>query len=74
MLVLTRMKNQKITIGDEVSIVVTAIRGGRVSIGIEAPETVIIRRGEIKRVEITQAEITPEQQPPTPTPESNSKP
>ena len=48
MLVLSRREGEKIIIGN--SIVVTVVRGGadKVRIGIEAPENVLILRGELE--------------------------
>jgi len=51
MLVLTRKKNERIRIGDEVEITITRIKGNTVSIGIEAPDEVRVRRGELKPTE-----------------------
>ncbi|HLW68313.1 MAG TPA: carbon storage regulator [Gemmataceae bacterium] len=51
MLVLTRKIGEKIRIPDrDVLIKVVEIRGNRVRIGISAPETISILRGELKRV------------------------
>ena len=47
MLVLTRKKGEDIFIGDDVRIVVVAIQGSRVALGLEAHCDVPIRRGEI---------------------------
>ncbi len=47
MLVLSRKTNQTIRIGDDVSLRVVAIEGGSVKIGIEAPPTVPVHRGEV---------------------------
>lgn len=47
MLVLSRKKDQTLVIADSVMLRITQIRGNRVTIGIEAPEEVIIRRGEV---------------------------
>lgn len=48
MLVLTRGLKQKIEIGDRlVTVTVLEVKGGRVRLGIEAPESVSIRRHEI---------------------------
>lgn len=47
MLVLSRKSNESIRIGDEITIKVISVRGGRVRIGIDAPEDVIIRRSEL---------------------------
>ncbi|WP_286177354.1 carbon storage regulator [Stieleria mannarensis] len=47
MLVLSRKENEWIQIGDEIVLTITAIKGNRVSVGIEAPDDVAIRRGEL---------------------------
>ncbi|QEF99172.1 Carbon storage regulator [Stieleria maiorica] len=47
MLVLSRKENERIQIGDEIVLTITAIKGNRVSVGIEAPYDVAIRRGEL---------------------------
>jgi len=47
MLVLTRKRNEKIQIGDDITIVVTRIRGNEVQLGIEAPKDMRIDRQEI---------------------------
>ena len=48
MLVLTRGLKQKIEIGDRmVTVTVLEVKGGRVRLGIEAPESVSVRRHEI---------------------------
>lgn len=47
MLVLSRKKNQSIVIGDDIVIVINDIRKDRVSIGIDAPKDVPIRRVEL---------------------------
>jgi carbon storage regulator len=58
MLVLTRGLKQKIEIGNQmVTITVLEVKGGRVRLGIEAPENVSIRRRELI-VEDTPAEPT----------------
>src|SRR5262245_45078867 len=49
MLVLTRKPQQQIQIGNRrITVTVLEVRGGRVRLGIEAPEDVTIRRREIK--------------------------
>ncbi|MBS0209952.1 MAG: carbon storage regulator [Planctomycetes bacterium] len=48
MLVLSRKVGEKIVIDHRVVITVTRISGGRVSVGIEAPNGVHIIRGELK--------------------------
>lgn len=48
MLVLTRGLKQKIEIGNQmVTVTVLEVKGGRVRLGIEAPDTVSIRRQEL---------------------------
>lgn len=47
MLVLSRYKNEKIVIGDEIVITVVDIRGDKVRIGIEAPRDIDVHRLEV---------------------------
>lgn len=47
MLVLSRKKDEKIVIGDDITICVVAIQGDKVRLGIEAPEDVSIYREEV---------------------------
>lgn len=47
MLVLSRKSGQQIRIGDEIILSVVQVQGGRVKIGIEAPQKVQIRREEL---------------------------
>ena len=47
MLVLSRTKDEEILVGDNVIITVVEVANGRVKIGIEAPQSVVIRRGEL---------------------------
>ena len=47
MLVLSRKCNERIVINDNISIKVLAIRGNTVRLGIEAPASVGVLRGEI---------------------------
>ena len=48
MLVLTRGLKQKIEIGDRmVTVTVLEVKGGRVRLGIEAPDNVSVRRHEL---------------------------
>jgi carbon storage regulator len=47
MLVLTRKTGEKVRFGSDVTLVVLAIQGGQVRIGIEAPAQVRILRGEL---------------------------
>jgi len=48
MLVLSRKASQGICIGDNIHITVLRIEGGRVKIGIEAPQDVHVDRDEIR--------------------------
>ena len=47
MLVLSRKTDEKLVIGSDVIITVLAVRGNSVRIGIEAPQAVAVRRGEL---------------------------
>lgn len=47
MLVLSRKENETICIGDQITIHISHIRGSRVRVGIEAPNDVSIKRGEL---------------------------
>ncbi len=49
MLVLTRKSGEEIFINDDIRIVVREIRGKQIRIGIEAPPSVTVYRGEIYR-------------------------
>lgn len=49
MLVLSRKKNEKINIGDDIVITVVELLGDRVRIGINAPPTVTVVRGELAK-------------------------
>lgn len=48
MLVLSRKLNQKILIGDDIEILITEIKPGKVKIGVIAPTEVNIVRDELK--------------------------
>ena len=47
MLVLTRKRDEKIVIGDSITITIIDIRGGKIRIGIDAPKDVTVHRQEI---------------------------
>jgi carbon storage regulator len=47
MLVLTRLSGQSIRIGDSITVTVLGVRGGSVSLGIEAPKNVTVDREEV---------------------------
>jgi len=64
MLILTRKVDEKIVIGDDISVSVVEIRGDQVRIGVEAPKTVKVFRKEvfdaIKAENMAAAESAPE--------------
>ena len=47
MLVLTRNRDEKIMIGDNIIITIVDIRGDKVRIGIEAPKEISVHREEV---------------------------
>ena len=47
MLILSRKINEKIMIGEDISISIIEIRGDQVRIGVEAPKTVKVFRQEV---------------------------
>lgn len=47
MLVLTRKVGQKVYLGNDITITVTAMSAGQVRLGIDAPRDVFIRRAEL---------------------------
>ncbi len=47
MLVLSRLRNQKIMIGDDIEITVVDIRGDKVRLGITAPKRIPVHRKEV---------------------------
>ena len=47
MLVLTRQRDQSIMIGDDIMIMVLAIRGDKVRLGIAAPQDIPVHRSEV---------------------------
>ena len=47
MLILSRKVNEKIMIGDEISITIIEVRGDQVRIGVGAPKTVKVFRQEV---------------------------
>jgi carbon storage regulator len=48
MLVLSRMKNEVIFIGDDIQVKICDVRNGKVRVGILAPPNVIVHREEVK--------------------------
>lgn len=52
MLILSRNQNEAINIGDDIKVVITAVKGGQVRVGIQAPKHVGVYREEIyKRIQ-----------------------
>ncbi len=49
MLVLTRRDNERIRLGDSITITVVKVAGERVRLGIEAPADVRVLRGELEQ-------------------------
>ena len=47
MLVLSRKKDEKIIIGDKITIMVIEIRGDKVRLGIDAPKEITVHRQEV---------------------------
>ncbi len=47
MLVLSRKKDEKIIIGDSITLMVIEIRGDKVRLGIDAPKDVTVHRQEV---------------------------
>ena len=50
MLVLGRKTGETITIGDNIKVSVIKLEGGRVRLGIDAPEDVRILRAELEKI------------------------
>lgn len=62
MLVLSRKKDEKIIIGDNITVMVIDIRGDKVRLGIEAPKEITVHRQEvydaIKREQVEKRDIS----------------
>ena len=52
MLVLSRKKNERIIIGDDIILMVVEIRGDKIKIGIEAPASVAVDREEVREAKL----------------------
>lgn len=49
MLVLTRKVKQKVLIGDGIEVEILRIKGNRVAVGVRAPDSVKVYRGEVQK-------------------------
>lgn len=54
MLVLSRKVGETVWLGDQVEIVITEIKGDQIKLGIKAPKSVAVVRGEL-RTEISES-------------------
>lgn len=72
MLVLTRKRDEKVMIGDNIVVTVVDIRGDKVRLGVEAPSDVPVHRQEvydaIKRDQRRQTQLSQEQPATNPAP------
>ena len=59
MLVLSRKEGERISIGDNITLIVSKVSGNRVTIGIEAPRDVKVVRGELQLQPVTEIELDP---------------
>jgi carbon storage regulator len=48
MLVLSRRENQRIRVGDSITVTVVRLSGDRVRLGIDAPSNVLVLRDELE--------------------------
>lgn len=60
MLVLSRKKDEKIRIGDHITVMVIEMRGDKVRLGVEAPRDVSVHREEIYEAIKKEAEAAAE--------------
>jgi carbon storage regulator len=56
MLVLSRKEGERISIGDNITLIVSKVSGNRVTIGIEAPRDVKVVRGELQMQIVSEIE------------------
>ncbi len=56
MLVLTRRRNESISIGDGIQVEILEVRGGRVRLGVVAPASVDVHRTERPRAAVSSIE------------------
>jgi len=73
MLVLSRKKDEKIVIGDNISIMVVEIRGDKVRLGIDAPREVSVHRREVYEAIRRKAQGDPDPEPTVPSAEATTE-
>lgn len=61
MLVLSRKVGERIRIAGDIEVIVRAIQGDRIKIGIEAPRDVNVRRGELAKDERNSVQLASKQ-------------
>lgn len=59
MLVLSRKLGESIVIGDNIRVTVVGVNGGKIRIGIEAPQDVLVLREELVTAAATSCQISP---------------
>jgi carbon storage regulator len=64
MLVLSRKRDERIVIGDNIVITVVEVRGDKVRLGIEAPSEVPVHRQEVLEAMKRNADATQQKPPP----------
>ncbi len=74
MLILRRKVGEKIVIGEGITVVVSRVSGGRVTLGIEAPSDVHIVRGELRPFDEKQSPRQPVLVPHVPRSEFGERP
>lgn len=62
MLVLSRKQGEEIQIGPEITLKVIAIHGSRVLLGVQAPQSVVIDRGEVAGAKVEAADAERQRQ------------
>ena len=64
MLVLSRKEGERISIGDNITLIVSKVSGNRVTIGIEAPRDVKVVRGELQLQKTSEIDLESAMTPP----------
>ena len=64
MLVLSRKEGERLSIGNDITIVVSKVSGNRVTIGIEAPKHVKIVRSELT-IDLDDSDVAPSSEDPS---------